>query len=480
MLMLMLLVSQHDAKTIKTKVVVLGGGVAGVIAARTLYENGVNDFVLVEAESDLGGRMKHTKFAGYTVELGANWIQGTMNTATHKENPIWTLTKKYNLLNVASNLDDLSTYDQNGYTDYRDIQKRYDDIFTKVLADAGTRLKRTLVDLSFDEGQCLAGWKAQTPQEKVAELFTFDFEYADTPAASSMIEAAVNYNETYIQWNEDDLFCIDQQGFNILVRNEAKTFSTNENIMYNSIVKKVSYCDKSVVILLKDNTVITAEYAICTFSLGVLQNQDVEFVPPFPAWKQEAISSFKMANFTKILLKFPYKFWNNTQFTLYADSCTRGYYPIWQSLSEIGFFPNSNITVVTIVGDQSYIVEAKSNNQTLNEIMSVLRSMYGRNVPQPDEFYYYRWTKDPFYRGSYSNWPAGVSQYQHKNLQASIQRLYFAGEAYSYEYYGFLQGAYATGQNTAEQVIRCIQGKCSLASAENHQEYSCSGPNCNS
>ncbi|CAF2922820.1 unnamed protein product, partial [Rotaria sp. Silwood2] len=214
--MLMLFVSQHDAKTIKTKVVVLGGGMAGVIAARALYENGVKDFVLVEAESDLGGRMKHTKFAGYTVELEANWIQGTMNTATYKENPIWTLTKKYNLLNVASNLDDLSTYDQNGYTDYRDVQKRYDDIFTKVLADAGTRLKRTLVDLSFDEGQCLAGWKAQTPQEKVAELFTFDFEYADTPAASSMIEATVNYNETYIQWNEDDLFCIDQQGFNIL------------------------------------------------------------------------------------------------------------------------------------------------------------------------------------------------------------------------------------------------------------------------
>ncbi|CAF1235609.1 unnamed protein product [Rotaria sordida] len=450
---------------------------AGVIAARTLYENGVKDFVLVEAESDLGGRMKHTKFAGYTIELGANWIQGTTNTEADKENPILVLAKKYNLLNVASNYDDLSTYDENGYTDYRDVQKRYDDIFTKVLEDAGTRLKRNLADLSFDQGQLLNAWKAQTPHEKVAEYFTFDYEYADTPAASSMIEAAVNYNETYIQWNEENLLCIDQRGFNVLVRNEAKTFSTNKNIMYNSIVKKVTYCDKSVVILLKDNTVITAEYAICTFSLGVLQNQDVEFVPSFPAWKQEAIFSFKMATYTKIFLKFPYKFWNNTQFTLYADRCTRGYYPIWQSLSEAGFFPNSNITFVTIVTDQSYIVEAKSNNQTLNEIMSVLRSMYGRNVPQPDEFYCYRWTEDPFHRGSYSNWPAGVSQYQHQNLQAPIQRLYFAGEAYSSQYYGFLQGAYTTGQNTAEAVIRCIRRKCRRASAVNHQEYSCSRQN---
>ena len=39
---------------VKTKVAVLGGGMAGIIAARTLHEQGVQDFVIVEARTKLG------------------------------------------------------------------------------------------------------------------------------------------------------------------------------------------------------------------------------------------------------------------------------------------------------------------------------------------------------------------------------------------------------------------------------------------
>ncbi len=55
------------------RVLILGGGVAGVIAARTLHERGIDNFVIVEARNELGGRMKSQTFAGYTIELGANW-----------------------------------------------------------------------------------------------------------------------------------------------------------------------------------------------------------------------------------------------------------------------------------------------------------------------------------------------------------------------------------------------------------------------
>ncbi|CAF3262017.1 unnamed protein product [Rotaria sp. Silwood2] len=184
--------------------------------------------------------------------------------------------------------------------------------------------------------------------------------------------------------------------------------------------------------------VIEADYAICTFSIGVLQHNDVQFVPRFPAWKQESIFTFKMATYTKIFLQFSHKFWNNTQFFLYADPYRRGYYPQWQSLSEVGFFPGSNIIFVTVVSDQAYIVEAQSNNQTLTEIMAVLKSMYGNEIPQPINFYYYRWTEDPLFRGSYSNWPVGTSRCQHDNLRRPIGRLHFTGEVYSKEYYGSL------------------------------------------
>lgn len=84
----------------KTQVLVLGGGIAGVTAAQTLASNSVNDFVIVEYNSDLGGRIAHTTFGQdpsgkpYTVELGANWVQGIENKQTGAVNPIWRLAQK--------------------------------------------------------------------------------------------------------------------------------------------------------------------------------------------------------------------------------------------------------------------------------------------------------------------------------------------------------------------------------------------------
>lgn len=47
---------------------------------------------------------------------------------------------------------------------------------------------------------------------------------------------------------------------------------------------------------LADGATLHADYALCTFSLGVLQHNDVQFIPPLPAWKQEAIHSMSMVS----------------------------------------------------------------------------------------------------------------------------------------------------------------------------------------
>lgn len=81
-------------------VLILGGGVTGTIAARTLHERGHDDFIIVEARNELGGRMQ-TKSIGepgrtFTVERGPNWVQGTQ-TGNGPKNPILTLAQKHNV-----------------------------------------------------------------------------------------------------------------------------------------------------------------------------------------------------------------------------------------------------------------------------------------------------------------------------------------------------------------------------------------------
>src|SRR5271169_2567996 len=82
---------------VKTKVAILGGGMSGMIAARTLAEANTTDFLIIEARHELGGRMMLTEFMGSVVELGANWVQGTVNNVTGDANPIWDLALKCRL-----------------------------------------------------------------------------------------------------------------------------------------------------------------------------------------------------------------------------------------------------------------------------------------------------------------------------------------------------------------------------------------------
>jgi spermine oxidase len=58
------------------KVVIIGGGLAGLSAAVHLVENGVNDICLIEAKNSLGGRICTIGVEGNPLELGAQWIHG--------------------------------------------------------------------------------------------------------------------------------------------------------------------------------------------------------------------------------------------------------------------------------------------------------------------------------------------------------------------------------------------------------------------
>lgn len=52
----MLLISV-ESKQIKTKVVILGAGASGISAAKSLSKAGMQDYVIVDAQSFIGGKL---------------------------------------------------------------------------------------------------------------------------------------------------------------------------------------------------------------------------------------------------------------------------------------------------------------------------------------------------------------------------------------------------------------------------------------
>lgn len=63
--------SDRHAKAETVGVVVVGGGVSGLTAAKTLIDNGVNDVLILEAQDRLGGRV-HTYRKGKGVGVDAD------------------------------------------------------------------------------------------------------------------------------------------------------------------------------------------------------------------------------------------------------------------------------------------------------------------------------------------------------------------------------------------------------------------------
>lgn len=291
-----------------------------------------------------------------------------------------------------------------------------------------------------------------------------DWEDAQTPEVSSAIFGAAGANLTFNQFSDENNLVVDPRGYDYIITEEAKTFlrENDPRVMLNTQVTNISYTDHGVTIHNKDGSCVEAAYAICTFSVGVLQSDTIDFSPKLPEWKQTAINKFSMGTYTKIFLQFNETFWpEDTQYFMYASPTTRGYYPVFQSLSTEGFLPGSNIIFATVVTEESYRVEQQTDEQTKDQVVQVLREMYPNvTIPEPTAFYYPRWTQKPWAFGSYSNWPVGTTLEMHQNLRANTDRLWFAGEATSASYFGFLHGAWFEGREAGSQIAGIMQDRC--------------------
>ena len=131
----------------------------GVIAARTLHEHGVDDFIILDAKTELGGRMISKAFGApgrqVVVELGPSWIRGTQQ-GNGPANPVWELALKHNLTTAYSDYSSISTYpvllgmlvmasrtlatyDDSGYNNYTDVLNKAIDNFDRAAVLAGYR-----------------------------------------------------------------------------------------------------------------------------------------------------------------------------------------------------------------------------------------------------------------------------------------------------------------------------------------------------
>lgn len=208
-------------------------------------------------------------------------------------------------------------------------------------------------------------------------------------------------------WDQDDDF--EFIGSHTTVKNGYScvpiALTEGLDIRVNTAVKKIRYFPGGVEVtaenLKTNNATVTykADLVLCTLTLGVLKiaisketNQDntVQFEPPLPQWKQQAIQRLGFGNLNKVILCFDRIFWDaNTNLFGHVGSTTasRGELFLFWSISQ------SPVLLALVAGQAAAIMENVSDDVIVGRCIAVLKDIFGA-VPQPKETVVTRWRAD--------------------------------------------------------------------------------------
>lgn len=294
-------------------------------------------------------------------------------------------------------------------------------------------------------------------------------------------------------WDQDDDF--EFIGNHTTVRNGYScvpiALTEGLDIRVNTAVKSIRYFPGGVEVIaenLKTNTssvTYKADLVLCTLTLGVLkvsisplsadQENAVQFQPPLPEWKQQAIQRLGFGNLNKVVLCFDRIFWDpNTNLFGHVGSTTasRGELFLFWSISA------SPVLLALVAGQSAAIMENVSDDVIVGRCIAVLKGIFGNtSVPQPKETVVTRWRADPWARGSYSFVSVGSSGSDYDLLAAPVTppnppnfktngsalndtcddskempRLFFAGEHTIRNYPATVHGALLSGIREAGRI----------------------------
>ncbi|PSR92388.1 flavin-containing amine oxidoreductase-domain containing protein [Coniella lustricola] len=245
------------------------------------------------------------------------------------------------------------------------------------------------------------------------------------------------------------------------------------NIQHRAAVKRIKYEPEEstgpATITLEDGQSIQADHIVNTIPLGVLKHGNVEFDPPLPPWKTEAIQRLGFGVLNKVILVFKEAFWDRdrdifgmlqtpiNRLSLHQKDYAprRGRFFQWFNITNTTGMP---CLLALMAGDAGYDTEVTPNDELVMEAVEVLRMRYGARVTQPLEAIVTRWESDRFARGSYSNAGVSMKSQDYQLMARSIGNLHFAGEHTIVTHPATVHGAYLSGLRAASEVLESILG----------------------
>jgi monoamine oxidase len=420
-------------------IIVIGAGVAGLMAARELAVAG-RQVVVLEGTDRIGGRINTIQPPGFScpVETGAEFVHGKLPVTRQllKEAGIYTQAVSGRMLRVQG--------DQ--WTIQDEMVPGWDEL--------ETRMRQLQNDITIGDflQQYFPG-EEHAHLRTIVQGFAQGFDLADISKASVFA-----LREEWMQ-EEPEQYRV-AGGYKQLVDHLAQQSTDHGAVIHtSSTVKKISWKKDEVQVLTADGRLFNAHKVVITVPLGVLQTGDahstaIVFEPGIDQYKQ-AFHGIGFGTVTKILLQFTTPFWKarheDTGFVLSEEMV-----PTWWTQ-----LPDKYPLLTGWLGGPPANAHGMDDTMMLERALQSLAGIYKMEVYELQKllsaWHITQWHNNAYTLGAYS-YSTLYTTAARKLLATPVeQTLFFAGEAlYEGPASATVEAALVSGRDTAQNLLRIL------------------------
>ena len=408
-------------------VIVIGAGIAGLAAARTLADSGVK-VTVVEARARIGGRIFTDRSLGEVVERGAGWVHGV------RGNPLTALARKAGV-ELRRFADDVEVR-ENGrmVPDHRleRAEERIDRLLARVdeVADTGLSLARAIERVDPDAlGEPLMRWLLAA--------------YVELEVGGPLNTISASEHD------EDEMFAGHDanpvEGYDRLL----EPLAAGLDIRLSTPARRLALARGGSVDIEAGGGTQRADAAVIALPLGVLQAGHID-LPDLPAGMRHAAARLKPGGVSTVAMRFERAFWGNAT-TIGNAGGDPGLPSVLVSRVGISGTP---VLVGYVSGEHAALGSGLSDADLLAANLESLKSIFGGAVTRPVGTLVTRWADDPFTMGAYSYPGPGGSGRDFETLGALVGgRVAFAGEHTEPGHRGTAHGAHLSGIRAARAIL---------------------------
>ncbi|HYC56991.1 MAG TPA: NAD(P)/FAD-dependent oxidoreductase [Candidatus Binatia bacterium] len=443
----------------RTNVAIVGGGIAGLIAARQLLEAGLA-VTLFEARDRLGGRIdtRHD-FGPWPIELGAEFVHG-------RHPGLLRLVEEAGLHLQRRRFDPLVLQEGKDVSSAQSWDSVFEAMADPAAPDVGMKARAQELAASG----AIPASAERTLRRYVEGYMAADFERVSARAIAEeqrAAEAIDSDHQTSIR-----------EGYDALVRHLARSLEhPGAVVMLATSVREVAWQAGSVTIRTARNGAAgpapSFSHAVLTLPLGILQLEPGEagaitFVPEIRE-KTAAARSLGMGNVVKLFLRFrtPLPQLPGLQpdvarkleamtFLQTPDKAV----PTWWKTGNV----EAPLLVGWAGGPLADRLSQLRDDEIVGAALEALSSAVGVTpdllAASVEEAAVADWRRDPFCRGAYSWIPAGALDARAVLAAPLAGTLFFAGEATDTAgYRGTVHGAIDSGVRAARELLDSISAR---------------------